>query len=200
MAVSWLINGDYYLLSKWDDPPSRGPPWIFPKPELFRLFGGEIPSLFTTLSGGIPGGEWSQWRPDPSTKTGWSIGPKKHPVWPELVVLVWLDPNILSHRIHGTYVFTCNFHKNQPFVCKYTNPIGSYHGIYVKHWTSGGLLPRKNMFLASLCFASHPRYSCFASEICSCENEMPHSDRNKKKLGPPENVVDSGCKFQLYTL
>ena len=22
-AVSWLINGGYYLLTNWDDPPSR---------------------------------------------------------------------------------------------------------------------------------------------------------------------------------
>ena len=23
MAFSWLINGGYYLLTNWDDPPSR---------------------------------------------------------------------------------------------------------------------------------------------------------------------------------
>ena len=35
----------------------------------------------------------------------------------------WVGCNLLSHRIHGTGIYTYIYHKNQPNVGKYTSPM-----------------------------------------------------------------------------
>ncbi len=93
---------------------------------------------------------------------------------------------VITHRIHGTGIFTYNYHRSQTLVCKHT-----IHGSYGLHYQ-----PKHKAILKNLNHLKSPKcdHRLFLHQVWSSQNRFSLMTLDKKKtsfLGAPSHASNA---------